>query len=345
MITILTPGFFSTIQDEGRWGYQAYGMPVAGAMDRYAYRIANLLVGNKSEAAVIEMNMVGASLKFDETQLVAICGADMQATLDGRAVPNWSSLLASKGSELRMGYAPTGFRGYLAIRGGIDVPRVLGSRSTYTPAKIGGLEGRALQQGDVLDIGGEEETEIAPQILETQYIPAYEKNVILRVLLGPQEDMFTAEAIETFFGNEYMITDEADRIGYRLNGPKITHMDKAVIVSDASPFGAVQISARGLPLILMADRQTTGGYAKIGTVIGPDLSKLAQAKPGDHVQMKKIAEREAVAALRKERQGYLQIISSFHKRPDNVKIDVGEQFRVFVNGSAYDVAIRELMGK
>ena len=342
MITVLKPGFFSTLQDEGRWGYQAFGMPVAGAMDRYAYRVANLLVGNNPSAAVIEMSMVGAAFKFDDEQIVAICGADMQAELNGKRVPCWTSFAVPKGSELRLDYAPAGFRSYLAVRGGIDVPSVLGSRSTYTPAKIGGLEGRALQQGDVLDVGSEHDPDTGHRKMQTRDIPVYESQITLRVLLGPQEGMFPAESIETFFGSEYIITGEADRVGYRLDGPKILHKDKAVIISDALPMGAIQIPAHGMPIIMMADRQTTGGYAKIGAVIGPDLSKLAQARPGDRVTMHRITEQEAVAALRAERQVYLRVINSFSAEQEESLPEINNEQCVVVNKVMYRVSIQEV---
>ena len=343
MITVLKPGFFSTIQDEGRWGFQAFGMPVAGAMDRYAYRIANLLVGNRPEAAVIEMSLLGASFKFDEPQIIAICGADMQAELNGVKVANWTPLQAPRGSELRLDYAPTGFRAYLAVQGGIDVPAVLGSRSTYTPARIGGLEGRALQPGDVLEVGQDYDPDARSRMLPAEDIPKYGREVRLRVLLGPQDDMFSAESVARFFDSEFVITDEADRVGYRLHGPKIAHRDKAVIISDSLPMGAIQIPAHGMPIIMMADRQTTGGYAKIGTVIGPDLSRLAQARPGDRVRMRKIDEREAVAALRTERQVYLRLIGSFTKTSALPEAGPEPTYRVLVNKVAYRVGIQEVL--
>lgn len=339
MFTTINPGFFTTIQDGGRWGYQAYGMPVAGVMDRYAYCVANLLVGNKASAAVLEMTLKGASFKFDETQLIALCGADMQAMLDGVSIQNWSSFIVHKGSELKLEYAISGCRSYLAVRGGINVASVLGSRSTYTRAKVGGLEGRALRQGDVLDVGGEIETDAVERILDKRFMPCYEPNIMLRVLLGPQDDMFTSEAVTNFFNSEYVITDEADRMGYRLAGPKIAHLDKADIVSDALPFGAIQIPSSGQPIIMMADRQTTGGYAKIGTVIGPDLSKLAQAKPSDTVRFTLCSQEEAITALETERQGYADINSSFYRQ--HQALGTVRQFTVMIQNTSYNVQIEE----
>lgn len=342
MITIINPGFFTTIQDDGRWGYQAYGMPVAGAMDRYAYRVANLLVGNKAGAAVVEMTALGAAFKFDESQLVAICGANMQAKVNGESVSNWSAFVVPKGSELKFEYAAAGCRAYLAVRGGIDVPSVLGSRSTYTRAKVGGLHGRALRQGDMLDIGNDVEGEAQAQALESRYVPEYNPNVALRVLLGPQDNMFTEDAITTFFSSQYVITDEADRMGYRLEGPKIAHIDKADIVSDALPLGAIQIPAHGMPIIMMADRQTTGGYAKIGTVIGPDLAKLAQAKPGDSIQFVRVTETEAVAALRIERQSYMDILESFQPKAAAPAANSKRYFKITIGGNSYNIELEEV---
>ncbi len=339
MFITISPGFFTTIQDEGRWGYQAYGMPVAGAMDRYACRVANLLAGNAAGAAVIEMTLLGAAFRFDADLLAAIGGADMQATLDGVSIPNWSCFLIKKGQTLRFGYAVSGCRAYLAVRGGIDVPRVLGSRSTYTRAKVGGLQGRALIQDDRLTACQEIEQAAWPRSLAPQFIPACGQEISLRVLPGPQDTMFTVEGKAALFGTPYTVTDEADRMGYRLDGAKITHTGKADIISDALPLGAIQVPAHGMPIIMMADRQTTGGYAKIGTVIGPDLQKLAQAKPGDTVRFEQIDETAAVEALRQERQTYRHIAEAFKRQPS---LSAGRVLRIVVNGISYQVEIEEL---
>ncbi|HEY3423470.1 MAG TPA: biotin-dependent carboxyltransferase family protein [Negativicutes bacterium] len=309
MITVIQQGDFTTIQDEGRWGYQAWGMPVAGAMDRYAYRIANLLAGNKKGAAVIEMTGVGAAFKFDEEQLIAVCGADMQGKINGAPLDNWSSLLVPKRGEIRFGAAATGYRTYLAIRGGIDVPSVLGSRSTYTGAKIGGYEGRILRQGDVLYVGQDSEAQALSQKLPFQYIPHYGAEWNLRVLLGPQDNLFTQEAIDTFFTGTYTVAAPSDRVNYQLTGPRIPTIGKADIVSDAVGLGAIQIPAYGMPYIVAADHGTTRGFAKLGYVIQVDLAKLAQAKPGDKVRFTSVTEPEAVEALTNEQQYYSEIIT------------------------------------
>jgi biotin-dependent carboxylase-like uncharacterized protein len=309
VITVIQQGDFTTIQDEGRWGYQAWGMPVAGAMDRYAYRIANLLTGNKEGAAVIEMTGVGAAFKFDEEQLIAVCGADMQGKVNGKPIDNWSPLLVPNRGEIRFGVAATGYRTYLAVRGGIDVPIVLGSRSTYTGAKVGGFEGRTLRQGDVLHVGQDSETKAVLQKLPFQYIPHYGVACNLRVILGPQDNLFTREAIHTFFAGTYTVAAPSDRVNYQLTGPRIPTIGKADIVSDAVGLGAIQIPSYGMPYIVAADHGTTRGFAKLGYVIQVDLTKLAQAKPGDMVRFTNVTEPEAVEALQVEQQCYQEIVT------------------------------------
>lgn len=305
MITTIGHGYFTTIQDEGRWGYQAFGLPVAGAMDRYAYRLANLLVGNSVNAAGLEMTCYGAAFRFDEERLVALCGADMQAKLNGQPVANWSSFWVPKYGELTLEAAVTGYRAYLAVRGGLAVPAVLGSRSTYTRAQLGGYRGRALQLGDVLRVSTNSATAARPQVLPPVFIPEYSAEPVLRVLLGPQDTLFSAEAIHNFFANSYTVTEQADRAGYQLKGGKIITSSKAAdIVSDAVGLGAIQIPANGMPFLVTADHQTTRGFPKLGYIIRVDMGKLAQARPGDNVRFCRVTEAEAVEALRQEQQAY-----------------------------------------
>lgn len=307
MITTVQPGYFTTVQDSGRWGYQAYGMPIAGAMDRYAMQVANLLTGNLPGAAVLEMTAEGAAFRFDQEQLVAVCGAQMQGRVNGEPVTNWSSFVVPKGGELRFESAVQGYRTYVAVRGGFAVPVVLGSRSTCTRARVGGYEGRTLRQGDVLYVGEDCDFPAAAAQVADAYIPAYTGAIVLRVLLGPQQAMFSREVIENFFKSTFAVTNQIDRIGYWLKGPKVVHRDKADIVSDAMWPGAIQIPSNGMPFIMMADHQTTGGFAKIGSVIGADLSKLAQARPGDTIRFYSIEEDEAIQALQAEQQCYAAI--------------------------------------
>lgn len=313
MITVIQQGFFTTVQDEGRWGYQAYGLPTAGVMDRYAGRMVNLLAGNKVQAAVLEMTSFGAAFKFDEEQLVAVGGADMQVRVNGVAVPNWSAFWVPKNGEVRFEEAVTGYRAYMAVHGGIDVPLVLGSRSTCVKAGVGGCEGRTLRQGDILYVGHAAEEDAAKaQTLPSDYIPSYSGKVWVRVMLGPQQDMFAEEAIATFFAKPYTVTKQADRVGYRLTGSRIFPISKADIISDAVYQGAIQIASHGMPFIMLADHQTTGGFAKLGYVVRSDLFKVAQTKAGDSIRFRCVSEDEAIEALALEQQKF-QVISKILK--------------------------------
>lgn len=340
MIEVVQPGLFTTVQDKGRWGYQAYGVPVAGAMDRYAHRAANLLVGNAPDEATLEMTLMGGTYRFTASVWVAVCGADMKGTLDGAPIQNWSSLFVPAGAELSFQYAVQGCRTYLAIPGGVDVPLVLGSRSTYTRGGIGGVEGRALKSGDVLTAPPADARGISARTLPAELVPVYGEETVLRVLLGPQDDFFTPAGLDALFGGRYVISDEADRMGYRLEGDKIEHGKKPDIVSDALCQGAIQVPGHGMPIVMMADRQTTGGYAKIGAVIGPDLSRLAQAKPGDAVRFVLCTDGEAVAALRAEQACYDQMARwmAAERQPTGAK----NAYRLTINGVAYNVTVEEL---
>jgi biotin-dependent carboxylase-like uncharacterized protein len=307
MITVLQPGLFSTIQDEGRPDYLAYGLPRAGVMDRYASRMANLLCGNPLSAALIEMTMTGVSLRFEQPCRIAICGAAMSPRLNTAVIDLWDGVDVQAGDILEMSYAQSGCRSYLAISGGIETSVILGSRSTYTRANIGGINGRQLRVDDRFSLGELPPVQVQPIKLDCELIPVYTEDISLRVLLGPQDDLFLPEGIQALITGEYRITDEADRMGYRLEGPLIRHVDKADIVSDALCSGAIQVPGNGQPIVMMADCGTTGGYTKIATVIAADLWKLAQAKPQDRVRFVLCSESEAVQALAEEREKYRRV--------------------------------------
>jgi len=340
MIKVIKPGMLTTVQDSGRWGYQAYGMPVAGVMDSYAYRVANMLAANSCNAAVLEMTMLGGTFYFEEDTWAAICGADMEATLNGVKIQNWSRFFVPHGSELAFSYGTQGCRSYLAVHGGIAVPEMLGSRSTYTRGGIGGFKGRGLQAGDELLIGEGDNSLYCSSVLPAEFVPKYTDIVKLRVMLGPQDDLFTAKGIEILFNESYQISNEADRMGYRLNGPKIEHVSKPDIISDALCQGAIQVPGHGMPIVMMADRATTGGYAKIGTVISVDLTKLAQAKPGDVVRFMQCSDEEAALALQGVAHRYGDIASYIGKEQQTILAKM-RNFKVNVNGQLYDVKIME----
>lgn len=315
---ITQPGLLTTIQDRGRHGYQRYGVPVSGAMDEFALRMANILAGNDQNAAALEITLQGPTIEFLSTTWIALTGADLSPTLDDQPIPRWQSVQAQAGSALAFGQPRDGTRAYLAVHGGIDAPIVMGSRSTYLKGQFGGLQGRALRKDDQLSTLPTSQTPFTPKRLPKNYTaPLYGGSHRLRVILGPQQDAFDRSAISTFLDSRYKISTQSDRMGYTLEGPKIEHRRSPDIISDGNPPGAVQIPGDGAPRILLADRGTTGGYTKIASVITPDLSKLAQALPSHTVAFQQISIQEAQDTLHEretliravERQGRIPIMS------------------------------------
>ena len=293
-LKIIKGGLLSTVQDGGRIGYQQYGVPVSGVMDFYAYRLANFLVGNAEEEAVIEVTMMSFAAEFLQETVIAITGGNLTPTINGRPVGMWETILVVPGDKLAFQRVKTGCRSYLAIAGGIQVPKVMGSRSTYLRGGFGGHQGRGLRKEDELGIGkGEKKLEelIGRSLIDQTM--EYPSTITLRVVPGPQEEAFTNEATEDFYNGDYKMTMDSDRMGFRLEGKKITHREKAEIISDGIAMGAIQIPGHGQPILMMADRQTAGGYPKIGNVISADLPKLAQAKPGDTLRFQKVSIEEA----------------------------------------------------
>jgi len=298
---VIQPGLLTTVQDLGRYGYQQYGVPVSGAMDNYALRVANLLVGNNEGEACLEITLLGLQVRVLGNTVIAITGADLSPMLNNSQLPMWEAVMVSRGDTISFPWPKRGCRSYLAVTGGIDVPKVMGSSSTYVKSCIGGLEGRPLRTGDRLKSGKMQMGTLGRR-LPPQYLPEYGNQSELRVLLGPQDDHFTQEGIHTYLHSEYTISTEADRVGYRLQGSPIEHKAGADIISDGIPLGAVQVPGDGLPIILLADRQTTGGYTKIAVVITADIPKLAQAKPGDKVRFLQVTEEDAHRCLREYEQ-------------------------------------------
>ncbi len=298
---VIQPGLLTTIQDKGRYGYQQYGVPVSGAMDSYALLLANLLVGNDERHACLEITALGPRLQVLSDTAVAVTGADLSLALNNSPLPMWEAVKVCSGDVISFGRPRRGCRSYLAVAGGIDVCKVMGSRSTYIRSHLGGLEGRALRSGDRLH-SGKARQRISVRKVPPEYLPEYQVENELRVILGPQDDYFTERGIQTFLHSEYVISAQTDRMGCRLEGSPIEHRAVADIVSDGIPPGAVQVPGDGLPIILLADRQTTGGYAKIATVSSVDLPKLAQAEMGARVRFLQVTEEEAYQLLRRYEQ-------------------------------------------
>ncbi|MCD7743962.1 MAG: biotin-dependent carboxyltransferase family protein [Lachnospiraceae bacterium] len=295
-IYVVNPGALTTVQDLGRTGYQALGMPCSGVMDPNAWSAANELVGNKNGEAALELTLFGGIYEMKEEAILAITGADMAPTLDGAPCPMNRPFSAKKGQTLMLGCAVSGCRAYLAAAGGIDVPEVLGSRSTNLKCALGGYRGRALLSGDLLPIGSSA-VRLADISDHAAAAALYPDDISVRVIGGPQEDAFTAEGLHTFYSDRFTVSQESDRMGCRLTGPPVESKNGTDIISDAVVFGSIQVTPAGNPIVLLADRQTTGGYAKIATVCTADLWKLAQARPGNTVHFQKITVAEAQQLL------------------------------------------------
>lgn len=293
-IQIEMPGILTTVQDQGRVGYMEYGVRTGGVMDQQSGRLANALAGNKASAAVLEMTLMGITAVLEGEGVVALTGADMGACLDGIPVERYCAIPVRGKSRLTMGMAKNGCRGYLAVSGGIDVAPVMGSRSTDVKCSLGGLEGRLLKAGDELHSGTDSAEAAETEILQKELLALprpvkFDAAPTVRVVEGPQADWFSEEARSRFYESEYKVSGESDRMGMRLEGESVESLHGVDIVSDGIAFGSIQIPKNGKPIVMMADHQTIGGYAKLGTVCSFDLPKLAQLKPGDKVHFEKIS--------------------------------------------------------
>lgn len=329
-LIIMSPGILTTVQDGGRKGYAAQGYRACGAADEYARRLGNALVGNKADAAVLECTLQGAEIRFDEDTVIALTGAESPATLDGEAIPYYAPIFASSGSVLTMGMAASGVRSYLAVYGGIDTDPVRGSRSTDLKCHLGGHEGRALRAEDALPAGADSAAArmqwsrieaahaVAPLTDPAVTAPrhpwiGWDGALVpsLRCVAGPQEDAFTEEGLRTFTHSVYALSADCDRMACKLTGDAIEMVHGADILSDGIAAGSVQVSANGQPIVMLADHQTTGGYAKVATVISADLSVLAQMRPGARVSFQFVSPADAVQAAREQAAVIAQIKSRY----------------------------------
>ena len=307
---ILRSGLLTTVQDLGRHGYQQDGIIVSGAMDALVLRAGNLLVGNTENAASLEITLLGPKILFDTDQLIALTGAHLSPTINGRPVGRNRAIWVAAGTELAFGPAMAGCRAYLAVTGGVAVPLVLGSRSTYLRANFGGHEGRALRAGDALPVGQPSAIgERLGQLLARPgtawaaarftpgpgLCPAPRPEPVIRAVRGPEYAQFSAESQRAFWRESFTVGTEADRMGYRLQGPGLERLPETELLSSAVTFGTVQVPAGGQPIVLLADHQTTGGYPRIAQVISTDFSALAQARPGQQLQFQEVTLAEAQA--------------------------------------------------
>ncbi|MDO4677333.1 MAG: biotin-dependent carboxyltransferase family protein [Eubacteriales bacterium] len=312
-IRILKGGMMTTVQDLGRNGYQSQGFSVAGAMDVRSLKIANLLLDNPENEAVLEITLIGPTLEFTSATIIAITGGDFQPQINGKPAPMYTALYMNKGDILKFGSARTGSRGYIAFSSYLDIPVVMGSRCTNLKSKIGGFKGRKLQAGDYMNFR-----------IKRRYLPFFlsrklegddfdQEETTLRVIMGPQDDLISKQGVETFLNSEYTVTSDFDRMGCRLEGPFIAPKKTSDIISDGIAFGAIQVPSHGKPIILLSDRQTTGGYAKIATVASVDIPKLVQRKTDHKVHFKAITVQEAQQLYLDELKELDAMRKSIHK--------------------------------
>lgn len=322
MITIEKSGLFTTIQDLGRAGYQKYGVIAGGAMDPFAHRVANILVGNEENEATIESTMIGPTIRFNEENIISICGGNSSPAINGEPIPMWRPITVKKGDILQTGTCVRGFRTYIAFAGGLAVPKVMNSRSTFVRGKLGGYNGRALEALDEIPFGPFNNlskqihsslVDVGPAKWRIPSHLVYSCNKI-RVIKGRHYSLFPTKIYHEFLHNPYKISPESDRMGYRLQGSSLILQKKNELVSEAVTFGTVQVTSDGNPVILLADRQTTGGYPKVAQVISADFPLLAQKKPGDTIQFEEVSLEKAQQLLR-ERE---KLIAQF-KRAINLK--------------------------
>jgi antagonist of KipI len=294
-IRVVRPGLQTTVQDLGRWGHQAYGVPVAGPMDTFSHRLANLLVGNRADAATLEVTLIGPELEFSDDAVIAICGADFDVTVAGRTVGLGVSTSVPRDARVQFGRRRAGARAYLAVAGGLQTPPVLGSRATHLVSSMGGIQGRALVAGDTIPFvtaAGRDVTRRASGMT----LPTGGR-ARLRLLAGPQADWFEQSALITLTTVSFRISPRSNRMGFRLEGPPLTRRRAGEPISEPLAFGALQVPSAGEPILLMADRQTAGGYPKVASVISADLPLAAQLAPGEFIEFVMCSRQEAASAL------------------------------------------------
>lgn len=313
-IRVKAAGMLTTVQDLGRIGLQKYGVLTSGAMDAAALRIANLLAGNEESAAALEITLLGPQLVFEKGTVIALAGGDLSPSIDGMAIPLWRPVYVPAGSTLKFGRALSGCRTYLAISGGIFVPEAMGSRSTYLRAGIGGVHGRALEAGDVLETGKpvvwsktcSDKTIVMPWGASHAIRPAYKENPVIRVVRGPEFDKFSEESKQRLWKEPFRVTTQSDRMGYRLADVPLVVAEPVEMISSAVSTGTIQVPPEGNPIVLLADRQTVGGYPRIAHVISVDLPLIAQVRPGERIQFTEVTQEEAQELYVKREQEIAQ---------------------------------------
>lgn len=297
-LKIIEPGFLTSVQDEGRYGHRGSGMPMAGAMDIYSHQIANLLVGNNQNDATLEITLTGPVIRFPGRMQIAITGADMNPSVNGKPVMMWRSINVTRGDTLSFGSLKSGVRSYLSVTGGILESEIMGSRSTYLRGRLGGHMGRKLFPEDLIPVKPgisffKKEIELPEQL-----IPKWSSEIILRLLPGVDYDQFTGEAKELLTSSEFKVTHNSDRMGIRLSSTVLKHIEKADVISYPIGPGTIQVPGDGQAVIMLSDSQTVGGYTQIASVISADLYKTGQLRPGDTIKFKLVSHDEALLFLK-----------------------------------------------
>ena len=352
IVQIVQPGPMTLIQDRGRLGFQKLGVSVSGAVDIDSFDLGNLLVGNDPDAACLEVLLGGLEIEFLDDLIIAVTGAESDVTIDGVTIALGVSYFIHSDARLKLGMATDGLRTYIAIAGGIDIPQTLGSRSTHFASKIGGVEGRSLVAGDVLSLGEPSTLAASGLLLEGESTSSPSDEISVRIMLGPQDDEFSDTGIESLLNSRYVVSDQSNRQGLRLEGPVIeSKSGRYDIVSDAVVNGSIQVPGDGKPIILLADRQTTGGYAKIATIATVDLPKLGQAAPGTNITFTEITveESQELLAARSERfkpDNLAGIVEEVSLKVDGDDILVGvaengETALAAVDGKTYPISVDE----
>ena len=339
-LKVVRPGLFDTLQDLGRTGFMALGMPTAGAMDRIGLRLANALLGNPPGMAAIEIGVMGPDLMVDADSVrVAMVGPLSPALIEGPDVPpkpleSDRTHLLKRGQILRVGMIEGSSTAYLAVAGGFALPPFMGSLSTYARAGVGGLDGRKLGQGDSLPLARAQATPGDERKLAAPF--DYGSGPI-RVVWGPQEDYFTADGRRAFVESDYRVSKEADRMGIRFEGPSIAHAKGADIISDGIAAGAIQVPGAGLPIVLLADRQTVGGYPKIATVASVDLPRLGRLLPGQTVRFQPVSVEEAEKLRREQESRIARVIADFKVARPPGGIDLARLYEEnLIDGVVYE---------
>ena len=352
IIRIVKSGPMTLVQDRGRFGFQKLGVSVSGAVDIDSFDLGNLLVGNDRDTACLEVLLGGLEIEFSGDSVIAVTGAESDVTIDGVPISLGVSYYVHSDARLELGRATVGLRTYIAVSGGIDIPQTLGSRSTHIASKIGGVDGRSLVAGDELNLGEPGDLVASGLLLEGETTSCPSGEISVRIMIGPQDDEFSDAGIESLLNSSYVVSDQSNRQGLRLEGPAIESKSRRYdIVSDAVVNGSIQVPGDGKPIILLADRQTTGGYAKIATIATVDLPRLGQATPGTNITFTAITveESQELLAGRSERfkpHNLVGIVKevSFKVDGDDIAVGVadnGQSALAAVDGTIYPIAVEE----